>query len=147
MLLCALGCGCRDRALEQRAQEIKELSDREDREYTQEALDHVEREYWSLHDHSWLGKTPDGTIIRLDSLQASEAPLPSVAFYAGWHLQLTISSDDWRTYPPSATGTDAFQAVYAITRHSATHWDIRVTRGYLTSPLQPEDARRVEDVR
>ncbi len=130
--------GCRDRSLEQRTEQIRELSDREDRAYAEEALDHIRHNYWTLRDGGWDGKLQDGTIIRLESPHATAAPLLSREGYRGWHLQLTITSDDWRTYPP-ATHTGPFETVYAITRYSATSWDIRVTQGDVTSPLRRGD--------
>ena len=142
LLLAILLCGC-NHALEQRANEIRQLSDREDRAYTTEALNQVQRKYWTLRDRAWVGKLPDGTLVRLQSPHAAAAPLPSNAFYSGWHLQLTLSSDDWRTYP-AGSHEEPFQAVYAITRHSATTWDIRVTQGPVTAPLQREDAARLQ---
>jgi hypothetical protein len=134
--------GCNDRALQQRAEQIRELSDKEDRAYAAEALGHIQRRYWTLRDHAWYGKLPDGVIVRLDAPHATAAPLPSRAFYTGWHLQLTVSSEDWRTIPPSPH-LHPFRAVYAITRHSATAWDIRLTDGTFTAPLQRADAARL----
>jgi hypothetical protein len=142
--LSLLLAGCNDRALQQRADQIRQLSDREDRAYASEAFQHVRRTYWTLRDGAWLGKLPDGAIVRLDSPRAIAAPLPSSAFYSGWHLQLTIFSDDWRTYPDSPH-QQPFQTVYAITRHSATSWNIRVSEGSVTSPLRGEDAARLQN--
>jgi hypothetical protein len=142
--LLLLLCGCDDHALQQRTDEIRRLSDKEDRAYTAEALAHIERQYWTLRDHAWIGKLSDGTLIRLDSPHAAAAPLPSSAFYTGWHLQLTISSQDWRSYPASPA-VAPFQVVYAITRHSATAWDIRVSEGSVTSPLLREDLPRLRE--
>ncbi len=135
--------GCDDRSLRQRAAEIRRISDKEDRVYASEALHHIQRTYWTLRGHAWLGKLPDGEIVRLDSPRATAAPLPSRAFYSGWHLQLTISSKDWRSYP-AAPHEKPFEAVYAITRHSATSWDIEVSGGTVTSPLDHEDALRLQ---
>jgi hypothetical protein len=146
LALPVLLAGCNDRALEQRTEQIEQLSDRENRVYSSEALMHIRRKYWTYRDHAWLGKLPDGTIVRLESPHATAAPLLSRAFYSGWHLQLTISSEDWRTYPPERH-ENPFAAVYAITRHSATSWDIRVIDGEITSPLQKEDAARLQDGR
>jgi hypothetical protein len=130
--------GCDDRSLRERTEQIRQFSDKEDRAYASEAFHHIQRTYWTLRDHAWLGKLPDGTIIRLDGPHATAAPLPSRAFYSGWHLQLTISSEDWRTYP-AGSQNGSFEAVYAITRRSATNWDIEVSKGPVTSPLQRED--------
>jgi len=140
LLLLLSGC---DRAVQERAEQIRQLSDREDRAYGEQAISQIEHKYWTLRDHAWLGKLPDGIIVRLDSPHAVAAPLPSSAFYSGWHLQVTISSDDWRTYPPSSHQTP-FEAVYAITRHSADSWDIRVTEGAFTAPLHREDVGRLQ---
>ncbi|MGA3171368.1 MAG: hypothetical protein ABSE62_10170 [Chthoniobacteraceae bacterium] len=134
---------CHDSALEQRAEEIRQLSDREDRMYAQQAVAKIRHDYWTLRDHSWLGKLPDGAIISLDSPHAAAAPLMSRDGQRGWHLQLTITSDDCHTYPPS-TVTQPFQAVYAITRYSETNWDIEVTDGPVTTPLQRIDALRLQ---
>jgi hypothetical protein len=130
--------GCDQRSLRQQADEIRQFSDKEDRIYSAEALRQIRHNYWTLHNGAWLGKTADGTIVRLDAPQAAPAPLPSRAFYTGWHLQLTISSADWRTWPPSAND-QPFQAVYAITRHSSTNWEIQVTSGPETTPASPAD--------
>ena len=138
-----LVAGCKDRALQQRADEIRRISDQENRVYTAEALSHIRRKYWTPRDNCWLGKLPDGTIVSIQSPHAAAAPLMSRAFYSGWHLQLTVLSADWRTYPP-APHQQPFEVVYAITRHSATSWDIRVTDGALTSPLHREDAARLQ---
>lgn len=135
--------GCKDRALEQRTEEIRALSNREDIIYRKEALERIEHQYWTLHDGAWLGKRQDGSIVRLESPQISLAPLPSRAFYRGWHLQMTVSSDDWRTYPP-ASHEGSFAVVYAITRESITSWDIRVAQGDITAPLRREDAAAVQ---
>lgn len=135
--------GCNDRSLRQRVEEIRQLSNKEDRAYSAEALSHIERKYWSVHEHQWFGKLPDGRIVRLKSPHATAAPLPSSAFYSGWHLQLTLSSDDWRTWP-AGPHEEPLMVVYAITRHSATSWDIRVTDGPVTLPLHPEDAARLQ---
>jgi len=143
LLLALLLVGCKDRALDQRTAEIRQLSDKENRAYSADALSHIRRKYWTYRDNAWFGKLPDGTIVRLDGPHATAAPLLSRAFYSGWHLQLTISSDDWRTYPESPH-KGPFEVVYAITRHSTTSWDIRVTDGDLTSPLQREDAARID---
>jgi len=143
IILVSLLSACDNHALQQRAGQIRELSDKEDRAYRTEALNHVQRNYWTLRDHSWLGKLPDGTIVQLNSPHVTPAPLPSSAFYRGWHLQLTISSDDWRTYPPGPH-PGAFTVVYAINRGSVTSWNIRVAEGPLTSPLKREDAPRLQ---
>jgi hypothetical protein len=136
--------GCDDRAVQQRADQIRKLSDHEDRAYTAEAVSHIERKYWTVRGHTWYGKLQDGNILRLQAPRATAAPLPSQAFYSGWHLQLTISAQEWGTLPPSEReGT--FEVVYAITRHSATAWDIRVSDGPVTSPLHHEDAGRLRD--
>jgi len=136
--------GCKDRALELRTEQIRKISDQENRAYTAEAIIHIRRKYWTLRDNAWFGKLPDGVIVRIGSPRATAAPLPSRAFYSGWHLQLTISSADCRTYP-GGPRQDPFNAVYAITRHSTTSWDIRVTDGSVTSPLQREDLARLKD--
>jgi len=135
--------GCKDRALQQRADEIRDFSNKENRAFTADAISHIQRKYWTLREGAWFGRLPDGTIVRLEAPHATAAPLPSSAFFRGWHLQLTISSEDWRTYPPS-DHREPFAAIYAITRHSATNWDIRETNGHVTSPLHREDAARVE---
>jgi hypothetical protein len=135
--------GCDDRGLRQRADELRQISDKEDRVYASEALHRIQRTYWTLRGHTWFGKLPDGEIIRLDSPHATAAPLPSRAFYSGWHLQLTISSQDWRTYPADPHDR-AFEVVYAITRHTFTSWNIRVSGGPLTAPLHREDILRLE---
>jgi len=143
MAFSSLLCGCHDRSLEQSADEIRQYSDQEDRAYTLEAIRQIEHRYWTLHGHAWYGKLADGSIDRLDEPKATAAPLPSRAFYSGWHLQLTISSDDWRTYPPSQYD-GAFQAVYAMTRRGPGNWEIDVTSGPATTPLRHGDAERVE---
>ena len=135
--------GCKDRALEERVEQVREFSEREDHLYTQQAVHEVEREYWTLRDGAWLGKTDDGTIVRLEHPKAATAPLPSRAFYSGWHLQLTITSDDWRTYPPSDT-SQPFEATYAITRHSSTSWDIDMANGIVTVPLTKDEVKNLE---
>ena len=135
--------GCDNRALQQRVDQIRQFTSKQDRAFTAEALGQIQRKYWTLRDRSWFGKLPDGTIVRLQSPHGATAPLSSNAFYRGWHLQLTISSQDWRTYPP-APREEPFEAVYAITRYSATSWDIRVTEGPVTSPLHREDAARLQ---
>jgi len=122
---------------------MRQFSNKEDRAYTAEALRQIQHTYWTLRDHAWMGKLADGTIVRLDAPHATAAPLPSRAFYSGWHLQLTISSEEWRTYPAS-THEEPFQAVYAITRRSATNWDIEVSSGPATTPLQREDVVRIQ---
>lgn len=142
-ILLNLLAGCDNRSLRQRAEEIREFSDKEDRAFSAEAVNQVRRKYWTLRDGAWLGRLPDGVIVRLDAPHAAAAPLPSRAFYSGWHLQLTISSDAWSTFPASPHDT-AFEAVYAITRHSPTNWDIRVSDGPVTSPLHREDVARLE---
>jgi len=129
---------CKDRALEERVQQVKAFSDREDHLYTQQAVHEIEREYWTLRDGAWMGKADDGRIVRLEHPKAATAPLPSRAFYSGWHLQLTIASDDWRTYPPS-DNSQPFEATYAITRHSANNWQIDMANGVVTVPLKKED--------
>jgi hypothetical protein len=134
--------GCRDRGLEQRTEQIRELSTRQDRMYTAEAISHVQRNYWTMRDRSWFGKLAEGDIVRLHEPRATTAALPSRAFYRGWHLQLTISSDDWRV-DPKAPHEGHFEVVYAITRHSAVSWDIRVIKGPVTAPLHREDAGRM----
>ena len=135
--------GCDDRALQQRAEQIRELSEKQDRAYRAEALNQVLRDYWTLRDGSWYGKLPDGTIVELKSRHATPAVLPLVAPSRGWHLQLTISSDDWRTYPESRH-EEHFAVVYAITRQNATSWYIRVIDGRVTSPLQREDVPKLQ---
>ena len=134
--------GCNDRSLKQRTEEIREFSNREDRAYIAAALDHVRRNYWSVRDHSWYGRLPDGTIVRIDAPHVTPAPLPSTTFYRGWHLQLTVSAAAWRTYPP-ASHKEPFAVVYAITRHNATNWEIRVSQGSVTTPLRREDAAQL----
>lgn len=143
LLLLLLLPACKDRALQERAEQIRQYSNQEDRLYTTQAVHQIQRQFWTLRDHAWIGRLPDGTLIRLDAPHAAAAPLPSRAFYTGWHLQLTISSEDWRTYPPS-DHTGPFQAVYAITRHGPTNWTIEVTSGPTTTPLHREDATRLE---
>ncbi len=106
--------------------------------YTEQALRQIEKTFWTQRDHAWMGKLPDGSIVRLDGPHATAAPLPSRAFYSGWHLQLTITSDDWRTYPASPHDKP-FSAVYAITRHGVDSWAIDVTVGPATTPLHRED--------
>jgi hypothetical protein len=135
--------GCDDRGLQQRAEQIRAFSSKEDRVFSADALAHIQRKYWTIRDHAWLGKLPDGTIVQLESPHATAAPLPSRAFYRGWHLQLTISAQDWRTDPPSPH-EHPFEVVYAITRQSAAHWDIRVTGGGVTAPLRREDSARLQ---
>jgi hypothetical protein len=130
--------GCKDRELEERTKQVKAFSDREDHLYTQQAVHEIEKQYWTLRDGVWLGKTDDGTIVRLEHPKAQTAPLPSRSFYSGWHLQLTITSDDWRTYPPSDT-SQPFEATYAVTRHSATNWQIDMGNGIVTVPLKKAD--------
>ena len=144
LVLAILLSGCDDHALQKRTEEIREYSNKEDRAYIAEAFNHVEHTYWTLRDHSWFGRLPDGTIVRLQSPRPVTAQLPSSAFYRGWHLQLTLSSDNWRTYPASAHKAP-FTVVYAITRHSATSWDIRVSNGSITTPLRREDVVRIQD--
>ena len=139
-----LVAGCKDRALEQRTKEIERLSDKENRAYRGEALSHIRRNYWTVRDKAWLGKLADGRIVRLEAPHAEVAALPSRAFYSGWHLQVTISSADWRSYPLEPH-KEPFTVVYAITRHSTTSWDIRVTEGAVTSPLHKEDAVKLQD--
>jgi hypothetical protein len=140
-----LVCGCDDRGIRQRAEQIKELSDKEDHAYSDQALAQIKRRYWTLYDHAWFGKLPNGAIVRLASPHVTAAPLPSRAFYSGWHLQLTVTSQEWST-DPSAPHRAPFETVYAITRHSATNWDIRVTDGYITAPLHREDAPRLANL-
>jgi len=142
-LFVILLAGC-DRSLKQRAEEIREYSEREDRMFTAQALTQIKRRYWTVKDHSWYGKMQDGTIVRLNNPHVLLEPLPSREFYRGWHLQMTISSTDWRIYPdgPHAAG---FAAVYAITRRSPTSWDIRVTNTESpTAPLKHVDGVMVE---
>ncbi len=112
--------------------------------YSGQAVHQIEKTYWTQRDHAWMGKLPDGSIVRLESPHITAAPLPSRAFYTGWHLQLTVTSEDWRTYPPSSH-TGEFQAVYAITRHGAENWAIDVTTGPTTTPLQREDVAMIHD--
>lgn len=135
--------GCDDRSLRQRADEIRRISDKEDRVYASEAVHRIQRTYWTLRGHTWFGKLPDGSFVRLDSPHATVAPLPSRAFYSGWHLQLTITSQDWRAYP-AASHDRPFEVVYAITRHTSTNWNIRITDGPVTAPLRREDLLRLE---
>ena len=130
--------GCGRSPLQQRAEQIRQYSDREDRVYSAEALQHIQRNFWTLREGAWMGKLEDGSIVRLNSPHATAAPLPSRAFYTGWHLQITITSQDWRTYPPSSI-VQPFVAVYAITRHSATNWNIQQTNGPVTTPLSRRD--------
>ena len=54
-----------------------------------------------------------------------------------------LTAEDWRTYPQAPHG-QAFTVVYAITRHNARSWDIRVSEGQVTTPLRGEDAVRVQ---
>jgi hypothetical protein len=143
LLLLLLLPACKDRALQERADQIRQYSDQEDRIYTTQAIHQIEHQFWTLRDHIWMGKLPDGTLVRLDSPRAVAAPLPSRAFYSGWHLQLTVSSDDWRTDPPSEH-SQPFQAVYAITRRGPTNWDIQVTTGPATTPLHREEILTLE---
>ncbi len=134
--------GC-DRALKERVEQVREFSAKEDRLYSEQALHEILREFWTLRDHAWLGKLPDGTIVRLDTPHATMAPLPSRAFYSGWHLQLTVTSEDWRTYP-AAPHEGAYEAVYDITRHNASSWEIDVANGPATAPLHKEDVVAME---
>ena len=134
--------GCGRRTLDLRIEQIRQYSHHEDRAYAADALRHIQHNYWTRHNGVWYGRMEDGTIIRLDAPRAEPAPLPSRAFYSGWHLQLTISSEDWRTYPPSPH-EGPFQVVYAITRHSAANWNIAVSQGPVTSPLTHADALRI----
>jgi hypothetical protein len=143
LLIPLLLTACKDRALEERTEQIREYSDKEDRVNSAEAIHQIEHQFWTLRDHAWYGKLPDGAIIRLDTPHATAAPLPSRAFYSGWHLQLTISSDTWRTYPPS-TPDHPFRAVYAITRHGPTNWQIDVTAGPTTTRLHREDLPTID---
>ncbi len=143
LALFLLLAGCDQRSLRQRTEEIRQISDKEDRAYASQAVLRIQHTYWTVHDGAWLGKLPDGSIVRLDSPHATAAPLPSRAFYSGWHLQLTISSEDWRTYPP-ASYDHPFEVVYAITRHNASNWNIEVSSGPETSPLRHEDALRLQ---
>lgn len=141
LIFTLLLAGC-DKGLKQRTEEVKEFSKREDRMFTAQALAQVKRRYWTVDNRAWYGKQGDGTIIRLNDPHVRLEPLPSRAFYRGWHLQMTIESEDWRTYPSGVHG-HVFAAVYAMTRHSATAWDIRVTNGLETAPLRHEDGVRV----
>jgi hypothetical protein len=143
LALALLLSACDDHALQQRTEDIRQLSNKEDRAYITESFQHIQRTYWTLRDHAWFGKLPDGTIVRLQSPHPATAPLPSVAFYRGWHLQLTLSADDWRTYPPEPHAAP-FTVVYSITRHSATSWEIRVSHGPITTPLDRQDAIRLQ---
>ncbi|HEX4086088.1 MAG TPA: hypothetical protein VHY22_14330 [Chthoniobacteraceae bacterium] len=142
-LFLILLAGCDDR-VRQRTEQIRELSAREDRTYMAEAVDRVRHTYWTTRDHSWLGKLPDGSIVRLDAPRAIPAPLLSRLGMRGWQLQLTIASDTWRTYP-NEPHHGPFVTVYAITRYSATNWYIRVTQGNVTVPLQHSDALAIRD--
>jgi hypothetical protein len=117
LLIPLLLTACKDRALEERTEQIREYSDKEDRVNSAEAIHQIEHQFWTL--------------------------LPSRAFYSGWHLQLTISSDTWRTYPPS-TPDHPFRAVYAITRHGPTNWQIDVTAGPTTTRLHREDLPTID---
>jgi hypothetical protein len=144
LLLTFLLAGCDRQSLQQQVAIVRQFSAREDRLYTEQALQQIGKTYWTPRDHAWLGKLPDGRIVRLENPRDIAAPLPSRAFYSGWHLQLTITSEQWRTYPPSRNA-QPFQAVYAITRHGAENWDIDVTGGTATTPLQREDLAFIHD--
>ena len=132
---------CGKSPLEQRIEQIRQLSNRQDYMFRSAALGQVERKYWTLRGRDWFGKLPDGTLVCLESPDVIPQPLPSRAFYSGWHLQLTVFSANWRA-DPAAPAATPFEAVYAITRHSATYWDIRVTSGPITAPVKREDAAR-----
>jgi len=121
---------------------MRKFSDHEDRAYAAEALERIRQTFWTPRNQSWFGKSQDGEIIRLDAPRAIPAPLPSRLGIRGWHLQLTVTSDVWRTYPGEPR-QEPFVTVYAITRYSATSWDIRVTDGAITAPLQHADAERI----
>jgi hypothetical protein len=138
--------GC-DRALKQRTEEIREFSDREDRAFREEALKQVQRQYWTVRGKDWYGRLPDGRIVELVAPKVTPAALPSVAFYRGWHLQLTVASEEWQGYPAGDGKGESggYAVVYAITRQSAQHWDIRVSDGAVTEPLRREDAARVAE--
>jgi hypothetical protein len=145
LLIPLLLAGCDHKSLRQQVELERQFSAREDRMYSEQAVREVEKTYWTRRDHGWLGKLPDGSIVRLESFHATAAPLPSRAFYSGWHLQLTITSDDWRTYPASSSNSQPFQAVYAITRHGVDNWKIDVTSGPATAPLQREDVALISE--
>jgi hypothetical protein len=134
--------GCRDRALQQRTEQIREFSDREDRAYRAEAVAQIEHTYWTIQDHTWYGKAPDGTVIQLNGPLLIPAPLPSSAFYRGWHLQLTLIAEDWRTYP-AEKHTKPLTIVYGLTRANAKDWVIRVTDGVITTPVHGPEAAAV----
>jgi len=135
--------GCDQRSLRQRTEAIRQFSAKEDRAYTVEAVHQVQHIYWTLRDHAWLGKLPDGSIVRLNAPEATTAPLPSRAFYSGWHLQLTISSTDWRS-DPATPADQPFSVVYAITRRGLNNWNIEVSQGPVTEPLHRDDALRLQ---
>ena len=143
LLLLILLAGCDDR-VRQRAQDIRQLSEHEDRTYMAQAVDRIRHTYWTTRNNSWFGKLPDGSIVRLDAPRAIPAPLISRIGMRGWQLQLTVTSDIWRTYPDEPH-RKPYVTVYAITRYSATAWDIRVTDGGITSPLQHADALAIKD--
>ena len=146
LLLLVIGmlAGCNDKALKQRTEEIRIFSDREDRVFRAEALAQIEHRYWTVHDHVWYGRLQDGRIYAVRNPRAIPAPLPSRALYHGWHLQLTIVSDSWRTYPATEV-KGGFAAIYEMTRYNATSWDIRVVGALPTAPLRHDDALRVEE--
>jgi len=143
MLLALLLAGCDNKTLRKQVAEMRQFSAKEDRTYTAEALEQIKRTYWTMRDHAWMGRMPDGTIVRLDAPHAAAAPLPSRAFYSGWHLQLTITSEDWRTYP-AGRHEQPFQVVYAITRRGLANWEIDVSSGPLTAPLHREDVAQLQ---
>jgi hypothetical protein len=126
-----------------RTEQIRQYSAQEDHVYSDQAVREIERQFWTLRDGAWLGKMDDGTIVRLETPHITKQPLPSKTFYVGWHLQLTLTSDTWRTYPPSQQD-GPFEAVYAITRRNDTNWNIEVTQGSETNPLNRDDALKVE---
>jgi hypothetical protein len=144
LLIPLLLAGCDHQSLHQQVELERQFSAREDRMYAEQAVRQIEKTYWTLRDHTWMGRLPDGSVVCLEGPHATAAPLPSRAFYSGWHLQLTITSDDWRTYPASGH-TQPFQAVYAITRHGVDNWKIDVTSGPTTAPLQREDVALINE--
>jgi hypothetical protein len=138
LTLFLLLAGCDHKSLQQQVDAVRAYSEHEDRVYSEQALHQIEKTYWTQRDGAWMGRLPDGSIIRLNAPHAAAAPLPSRAFYSGWHLQLTITSEDWRTYPASPH-SQPFSVVYAITRHNVSNWSIDVTSGPTTAPLRRED--------
>ena len=139
LLIPLLLAGCDHQSLHQQVEVVRQFSEREDRLYSEQAVHQIEKTYWTQRDHAWMGRLADGSIVRLESFHVAAAPLPSRAAYSGSHLQLTITSDNWRTYPATRPNSQPFQAVYAITRHGVDSWNIDVTSGPTTAPLRRQD--------